>query len=66
MGTEFGVVDAADDTRLCSYSHDADTLGQWLHPYALHALGTQHILDTILRDGLQTLEWRGGPRGKAR
>ena len=32
-------------------------LGDWLYPYALQITGTQRRLDTILRDGVHTLEW---------
>jgi len=57
MGTEFGLVDAPDVAHLCSYGHGPVMPGQWLYPYALQIPGTQHILDTILRDGLCRLEW---------
>jgi len=56
MGTEFGLADALDVTHFCCHSHRARMPGDWLHPYALQIPGTQRVLDTILRDGLHTLE----------
>ena len=57
MGTEFGLADARDITHECMRVRDVAPAGTWLYPAALQVPGTQHILDTILKDGLDSVTW---------
>ena len=57
MGTEFGLADVSDVTHACVRSGEHDCSGEWLFPCALQVPGTQHLLDTILKDGLECVSW---------
>jgi hypothetical protein len=56
-GTEFGIVDAADVTPECIRAPRNTRVGKHLYPNAMQVPGPQHILDTILRDGIERLSW---------
>ena len=59
MGTEYGVADAVNVTHVCAHHappHRTST-DHWLYPNAMKVPGSQHILDTILQDGLQRVCW---------
>ena len=55
MGTEFGLADVPDVTHACIRSGHRDTTGECLYPCALQVPGCQHLLDTILQDGLDSV-----------
>ena len=57
MGTEFGLADARDITHERMRVRDVAHAGTWLYPAALQVPGTQHILDTILKDDLESVTW---------
>ena len=57
MGTEFGLADCCDVTHECLRSGSLGAAGAWLYPLALQVPGTQHILDTIIKDGLDRISW---------
>ena len=57
MGTVLGLADARDITHECMRVRDVALAGTWLYPAALQVPGTQHILDTILKDGLDSVTW---------
>ena len=57
MGTEFGLADAADVTHACLRSRHDGRTGVWLYPWAMQAPGAQHLLDTVLKGGLERVAW---------
>ncbi|MFM7979795.1 MAG: hypothetical protein ACKPKO_10805, partial [Candidatus Fonsibacter sp.] len=57
MGTEFGLVDIPNVTHACLRFGPSVSGGAWLYPWALQVPGTQHILDTILKDELERISW---------
>ena len=68
MGTELAIGDAPDcvasslEQPAASSSSDAS----WLYPLALTVPGPQHILDTCLTKGLESLEWWPEWQGSAK
>ena len=57
MGAEFGLADVPDVTHACVRLRPCGSGGAWLYPLALQVPGTQHILDIILKDGLERIPW---------
>ena len=59
MGTELGIGDASDCVSACVGQSTAGQLSEdsFLYPLALVVPGPQHILDTSLTRGLDTLPW---------
>lgn len=59
MGTELGIADHADVVDECIHGQPCSQSSQhdFLYPLALGVPGPQHILDGVLRDTLDTLDW---------
>ena len=57
MGTEFGIVEARDVVGACLGQPDLDCDASWLYPLALAIPGPQHIIDSCLHRGLESLPW---------
>ena len=57
QGVEFDICDSPDVTRLCIGGHGSSDDGEWLYPNALQVPGMQHILDGLLREGVERLPW---------
>ena len=66
MGTEFGLADVVDVTPLCTRTGDGDGMNSCLYPLALQVPGPQHLLDTLLKDGLATVPWWSTWEGQAK
>jgi len=58
MGTEFGIADARDVVAEClGQPRETVAASSLLYPLALVVPGPQHIIDTSLQRGLQSLPW---------
>ena len=66
MGTEFSLADAPDVTHECVRGVERGGQGDWLYPFALQVPGLQHLLDTIVKDGLERVTWWSAWEGQAK
>ena len=58
MGTEWGIADCADVVLQCTgQGQSSSEQAAFLYPMAIAVPGPQHIIDGILKDVLQNLDW---------